>query len=78
MDAAPRTLEVEHHKLTAKLEAAERAAERAVLEKSRLQNDSAIQRTQLEEAVAALRRCEADLLARRTVARGVVPYSFSI
>jgi hypothetical protein len=59
MDAAPRTLEVEHHKLTAKLEAAERAAERAALEKSRLQNDAAIQRTQLEEAVAALRRCEA-------------------
>jgi hypothetical protein len=56
MDAAPRTLEVEHHKLTAKLEAAERAAERAALEKSRLQNDAAIQRTQLEEAVAALHR----------------------
>jgi hypothetical protein len=53
MDAASRTLEVEHHKLTAKLEAAERAAERAGLNKSRLQNDVAIQRTQLE-AVAAL------------------------
>jgi hypothetical protein len=44
---------------TARREAAERAAERAALEKSRLQNDAAIQRTQLEDAVAALRRCEA-------------------
>jgi hypothetical protein len=48
MDAAPRTLEAEHHKLTAK---GGRQAERPA--KCRLQNDAAIQRTPLEEAMCA-------------------------
>jgi hypothetical protein len=46
MDAAPRTLEVEHRKLTAKLEAAERSGVGPPCRRCRLQSVAAIQRTQ--------------------------------